>query len=124
MKFAFLAEGGTIDYFKPSFTHDEIVSKVINQNDLSSPDTCGLDKKDCSENSIDEAIEQIRQVISKKDHEYPLIIRFFSVPNFEYLRMDIYALAKIDNNRPTYVFGNDKNILRALTPDALEVIEL
>ncbi len=124
MKYSFFAGGGTIDCFKPSFTHDEIISKIVAQNDQNSSDTCGLNKKDCTENSIDEAIEQIRQVIYKKEQEHPLIIRFFPVPNFEYLRMDIYAVAKIDNNHPTYVFGDDKDIVTALTPDAIEVYEL
>lgn len=85
---------------------------------------CGLDKKDCSENSIDEAIEQIREAVYKKEHEYPVIIRFFALPNFECLRMDIYAVAKIDNNHPIFIFGNDRSIIKALAPDAPEIIKL
>jgi hypothetical protein len=124
MRYRYIAEGGMIDFFNLAFTHDEIVSKVINHEDSNSADSCGLDRKDCSESSIDEAIEQIIDLVYKKEHEYPVIIRFFTLPNFEYLRMDIYAVAKIDNNRPTFIFGNDRNIIKALAPEAPEIIEL
>ena len=88
---------GIIDYFEPSFTMQQILS----DDDL---------KKD-----YEIKISQINEYIFGLENEKPHTIRFFSLPNFDYSHMEIYAIAKISNNGSTYVFGDDPEVLEFLT---------
>lgn len=109
MQFSFAKCGGIIDWFEHTLSKQELILKTLEANIDKTFNEISSDFSECE--------EQIKEVIFKQEKEYPHTIRYFSVPNFDQLAFDVYAVAKIDNNGSTYIFGSDERVIDAMSPD-------
>lgn len=109
------AEIGIIDLFGLSLSKEELKERI----EFDSKDTYGshfhsfCNQTSCSD--IDNAFEEIKQIIKRRTGEEPGVIRFFAIPDFDYTYFRLYAIAKISNNGATFVFSNDSRLFNYLT---------
>lgn len=100
----YYSEIGIIDFFELTMSSDELKKKI-------DPKTNEMVGCSFNMNDVDVCVEKIKEIIYSETHEKPHIVRFFSIPNFDYNNFDIGCVAKIDNNGSTYIFANDRKFI-------------
>lgn len=121
MPYKFAKNGGIIDWFDLAMTATDLISKA---RAAEGTDAYGPLRAKTFEDQIERAIQQIKTVLFDRESEYPHTIRFFTIPNFDTLNFDVYAIAKVNNNGITYVFGNDRGLIDSIASDGETTIEL
>ena len=110
----YFAELGIIDLFGLSLSRDELEERII----FDHKDTYGSHAQSFYNNvdveDIDSAVNEIKEIIKLKYGEEPIVIRFFAIPDFEYLGFNLCPIAKISTNGSTFVFAKDKEIFEYL----------
>jgi hypothetical protein len=100
---------GIIDFFHGSIDKNELAANAI--RNLYPEEESTLE----SELRLIETMEEgIKAAILKNrfGRELPHTIRYFSIPNFDNLEMELCAIAKIDNNGQTFLFTNNNKFLK------------
>lgn len=108
-KFKYMLEGAILDYFPLTIDSNSLKG-------LLTRDFLGYSYNTTQANElVDGLVNQINSEIYKKSKEEPLKIRFFSIPDFDYMTMQVCAVAKIDNDGTTFVFSNNYEFLESLS---------
>lgn len=110
----YYAELGIIDLFGLSLSESELKERVK----FDDQDSCGSQWHSFYENmnisDIDAMVNEVKNIIKKETGEVPCVVRFFAVPDFEYLGFILYPIAKITNNGSTFVFSKNKSLFEYL----------
>lgn len=117
MPFQYARFGGIIDWFDFTMTGQEIIGKAACDSITQAIDPRGAG---AVAEQIRLSVEQVRDLIYNQTREYPQIVRFFSLPNFKAGKFNLFAVAATAN-RATYLFGNDREMLKVLAPDGYEL---
>lgn len=108
-KFEYMLEGAILDFF-PLTIDSNSLKNLLTKKYLG----YSYNYNEANE-YVDEVVSQINNEIFRKSKEKPLNIRFFSIPDFDWMTMQLCAVAKIDNNGTTFVFSNNYNFLKSLS---------
>lgn len=100
--------GGIIDWFSFTLSKEETYKSYVYNSRFNVPDFQHLVN---FEKELNDLEKKIRQTIFKEENEYPITIRYFGVPNFDYLEVELCAIAKVENNGSTYAFSENKEFL-------------
>lgn len=108
------AEVGIIDLFGLSLSVSELKERVeFDFHDSYGSNTHSFyNRINCED--IDNSVSEIKSIIKQETGEEPHTVRFFAIPNIEYLGFDLCAIAKIDNNGSTFVFSQGERLLEYL----------
>jgi hypothetical protein len=117
MPFQYARFGGVIEWFDFTMTGQEIIGKAACDSITQAIDPQGAG---AVAEQIGRSVDQVRDLIYNQTREYPQIIRFFSLPNFQSRNFSLLAAARTANGA-TYIFGNDRETLKMLAPDGYDL---
>lgn len=110
----YYAELGIIDFFGLSLSKDDLKARV----NFDFEDSYGSNQHSFYQRidiaDVDDMVEEIKQIIKENTGEEPVVVRFFAIPDFEYLGFNLCPIAKITNNGSTFVFSKDIKIFECL----------
>lgn len=109
---------GIIDFFCFTLTKEEVKKNYVYEIAFTSPTYEEIIE---FEEKLDKLEKDIINTIYKEQKEYPYIIRYFGLPNFDQLKVELCAVAKISNNGSTYIFSEDKSFIERYSDNCHEV---
>lgn len=108
-KFNYLLEGAILDFF-PLTVDANTLKNLLTKSYLDE----SYNSNEANE-LVDGILNQINNEVYRNSNEKPLKIRFFSIPDFDYMTMQLCAVAKIDRDGTTFVFSNNYKFLESLS---------
>jgi len=114
MGIKYYSELGIIDFFGLALSDKELKERIrFDESDLYGTHS-NTGYTSLEESDIDRAVLEISQVVEEHWGEKPHTVKFFGIPDFEYLKFSLCAIAKISDNGSTIVFANNERIITVL----------
>lgn len=113
---------GIIDFFKLAMNKKELILKLMDKDEFLEGDEYDLSILAKIIKEIEDTENKVKEIIFRKEEEYPHTIRYFVMPNPDYCDFDIYVIAKVSNNGSTYVFAPNEKYLEEMS-DSYSLIE-
>lgn len=117
MPFQYARFGGIIEWFDFTMTAQEIIGKAACDLVTQAIDPQGAGTV---AEQIGRSVDQVRALVFNQTQAYPQLVRFFSLPNFKAGKFNLFAAARTASGA-TYIFGNDREMLKILAPDGYEL---